>query len=147
MVQLPGKYWIFCDAFHPIPDGFFWGCSQMGGQKGPPSRKSVTHILQWKNILAKFADVSRTQRLCHKIHIFLDLLVRYNCAKFHHDETWHNYTSPKDPKIIWISWHNLLSSADISKFCYITKWLFWYMRSFSQLLIHNLYLFQLFLSL
>ena len=35
---------------------------------------------RWKN-----TDVSRTQGVCHVIHIFLDLLkVRYNCAKLHH---------------------------------------------------------------
>ena len=34
---------------------------------------------------SKNADVSRTQGVCHVIHIFLDLpWVRYNCAKFHH---------------------------------------------------------------
>ena len=33
--------------FNPIQDGLFWGCSRMGGgQKGPLSLKSVTHILQ-----------------------------------------------------------------------------------------------------
>ena len=45
-----------CDCFQnhkdiflflkPIQDGLFWGCSRMGGQKGLPSLKSVTHILQ-----------------------------------------------------------------------------------------------------
>ena len=35
---------------------------------------------KWKN-----AKISRTQGVCHVIHMFLDLLwVRYNCAKFHH---------------------------------------------------------------
>ena len=42
---------------------------------------------KWKELLdiAKFAyfDVSRTQRVCHVIHNFLDLFwVRYNFAKF-----------------------------------------------------------------
>ena len=33
----------------------------------------------------KNAKISRTQGVCHVIHMFLDLLwVRYNCAKFHH---------------------------------------------------------------
>ena len=37
--------------FNPIQDGLFWGCSRMGeSQKGPPSLKSVTHILQWWNL-------------------------------------------------------------------------------------------------
>ena len=31
---------------NPIPDWHFRGCSRMGGQEGPPSLKSVTHILQ-----------------------------------------------------------------------------------------------------
>ena len=47
-------------AFNPIQDGLFRGCSQMGevGQKGPPSLKSVTHILQWWNL----AELYLTQR-------------------------------------------------------------------------------------
>ena len=34
--------------FNPIQDGHFWGCLRMGGggQKDPPSLKSVAHILQ-----------------------------------------------------------------------------------------------------
>ena len=32
--------------FNPTQDGFFGGCSRIGEQKGPPSLKSVTHILQ-----------------------------------------------------------------------------------------------------
>ena len=39
------KHVVGC--FNPIQDGLFWGCSQMAGvQKGIPSVKSVTHILQ-----------------------------------------------------------------------------------------------------
>ena len=33
-------------SFNPIQDGSFLGCSRIGGQKGPLSLKSVTHILQ-----------------------------------------------------------------------------------------------------
>ena len=33
-------------GFNPIQDGHFRGCSRMWGQKGPPSLKSITHILQ-----------------------------------------------------------------------------------------------------
>ena len=37
--------------FNPIQYGLFWGCSRMGeSQKGLPSLKSVTHILQWWNL-------------------------------------------------------------------------------------------------
>ena len=38
-------------SLNPIEDRLFRGCSRMGeGQKGPPSLKSVTHILQWWNL-------------------------------------------------------------------------------------------------
>ena len=30
---------------NPIQDGYFWGCSRMGGGKKALSLKSVTHIL------------------------------------------------------------------------------------------------------
>ena len=34
---------------NPIQDGLFWGCSRIGGgQKGPPSLKSVTHPTMMK---------------------------------------------------------------------------------------------------
>ena len=32
----------------PIQDGLFQGCSRMGGQKDPPSLKSVTHPTMMK---------------------------------------------------------------------------------------------------
>ena len=38
-----------CNNFNSIQDGPFWGYSRMeggGGQKGAPSLKSVTYILQ-----------------------------------------------------------------------------------------------------
>ena len=38
-----------CGNLNPIQDGLFRGCSRMGGgggEKWPPSLKSVTHILQ-----------------------------------------------------------------------------------------------------
>ena len=48
-----------CRYFDPIQDGLFRGCSRMargGGQKGPPSLKSVTHIQQ----RSKFAQLYLT---------------------------------------------------------------------------------------
>ena len=45
--QLPTRDLV---SINPIQDGLFQGCSRMGrGQKGPPSLKSVTQILQWWN--------------------------------------------------------------------------------------------------
>ena len=42
-------------------------------------------IAKFTDFWEKNADFSRTQKTCHVIHIFLDLLqVRYKCAKFHH---------------------------------------------------------------
>ena len=49
---------------NPIQDGLFWGCSRMGGQKGPPSLKSVKLILQWSNL----AQLYLTQRRSKKIY-------------------------------------------------------------------------------
>ena len=40
---------IKCGDINPIQDGFFWGCSWMGGGAGlfgPSSLKSATQILQ-----------------------------------------------------------------------------------------------------
>ena len=40
-----------CHMFNPIQDGYFWGCSLMGGgEKNPSFLKSVTPILQWWNL-------------------------------------------------------------------------------------------------
>ena len=38
-------------AFNPIQDKRFWGCSQIEEGGEPLSLKSVTHILQWWNLL------------------------------------------------------------------------------------------------
>ena len=36
------------DVFNPIQDGPFWGCSQMGGQKGPLPKISHTYPTKMK---------------------------------------------------------------------------------------------------
>ena len=42
-------------------------------------------IAKFADFRSENADVSRTQEVCHVIHIFLDILqVRYNCVKFHY---------------------------------------------------------------
>ena len=41
-----------------------------GGQKGPPSLKSVTHIQQWRNISASFAKSRNTDIDYILIHNF-----------------------------------------------------------------------------
>ena len=46
----------------------------------------------------KSTDVSRTQGVCHVIHIFLDILwLRYNCANFHHCRIYMTYFREEKP--------------------------------------------------
>ena len=83
----------------------FFGAAHGWGQKQPPSRKSVTYILQWWNLtqLSKKYLNHVTQLLSSAdISIFL---------------------------------------PEISKFWYIRKQAFWYIKAFSHLLIHNFFFF------
>ena len=48
----------------PVQDGLFLGCSWMRGeQKGPPSLKSVTLILQWWNLAAIIPYLRKKQKI------------------------------------------------------------------------------------
>ena len=52
--------------------GFFGGCSRIGvgGQKGPPSLKSVTHILQWWNLAQLYLTQRRSKKyMNHATHL------------------------------------------------------------------------------
>ena len=49
---------IFRVLFDLIQDGFFRGCSRMGD----PSRKFVTHILQWWKLAQLYLTKSRSKR-------------------------------------------------------------------------------------
>ena len=55
-------------TLNPIQDGLFWGCSWMegGGQKGPPSLKSVTHMLQWSNLAQLYLTQSRSKKYMNR---------------------------------------------------------------------------------
>ena len=50
----------------------FWGCSLMGkggGQKGPPSLKSVAHILKWWNLAQLYIIYGRSKKyINHMTH-------------------------------------------------------------------------------
>ena len=51
-------------TLNPIQDAPFRGCSRMGGggQKGPPTQKSVTYILQVWNV-AGITYLKKTQKI------------------------------------------------------------------------------------
>ena len=62
--------------------GIFWGCSWIWGQKGPPSLKSITHILQWnlarlvilslKKILKIYKSRHTAFEFCWNLHFFTE---------------------------------------------------------------------------
>ena len=81
--------------FNPIQDGLFRGCSRMGGsQKGPTSLKSVTHIPQWWNLAQLYLTQRRSKNYMNHVT--------------HH-------LSSADISIF---------SPEISKFCYIKKYIY-----------------------
>ena len=72
-------------------------------------QKTIYICISWYSKICWFAvknaDVSKTQEVCHVIHIFFYLLsVRYNSAKFHHCRIcvtdfreWGPFCSPPPP--------------------------------------------------
>ena len=48
---------------NPVQDGLFWGCSRMGvTKKDTPCLKSVTHILQWWNLVQLYLTRKRSKK-------------------------------------------------------------------------------------
>ena len=89
MSKILFRFWL-----NPIQDGFFRCCLRMGGGRGKkaPSRKSVTHILQWWNLAQLYLTKRRSKKL--------------------YDHVTHPLSSA-DKNIF---------SPQISKFCYIKKY-------------------------
>ena len=78
---------------NPIQDGLFRGCLRMmGGLFGPPTSKSVTHILQWWNLAELYLTQGRPKKYTNHV------------------------THPLSSADISIF------SPEISKFCYIKKY-------------------------
>ena len=54
--------------FNPIQDELFRGCSRMaGGQKGPPSLRSVTHILRWWKLAQLYLTRRRSKKYMNHV--------------------------------------------------------------------------------
>ena len=54
--------------FNPIQDELFRGCSRMaGGQKGPPSLRSVTHIRQWWKLAQLYLTRRRSKKYMNHV--------------------------------------------------------------------------------
>ena len=78
-----------------IQDGLFWGCSRMGVTKeDTPSLKSITHILQWWNLVQLYLTRKRSKKCMNHL------------------------THPKSPAEI----SNF--SLEISKFGYIKQYMY-----------------------
>ena len=74
--------------FNPIHNGIFRGCSRIWGgrQKGPPSLKSVTNILQWWTVIPYLKKIP-------KIYESRDTPLEF---------CWHSNFSPKISKFCYI---------------------------------------------
>ena len=58
---------VLLSIFNAIYDGLFRGCSRMGEQKGPPSLKSATHILQWWNLAQLYLTQRRSKKYMNHV--------------------------------------------------------------------------------
>ena len=90
------KICLLC-ILNPIQDGFFRSCSRMGGVGGakrPPSLKSVTHIPQWWNLAQLYLTQKRSKKY---INYVTHPLISADISNF---------------------------SPQISKFCYIKKYIY-----------------------
>ena len=89
--------------FNPIQDGIFRGCSWMGGggQKGHPSLKSVSHILQWWNLAQLYLTKENPKNLWITWHTAWFLLTS---AFFHWKSA--NFVISINTDIDWNLVHN-----------------------------------------
>ena len=88
--------------FNPIQDELFRGCSRMaGGQKGPPSLRSVTHILRWWKLAQLYLTRRRSKKyMNHVTHTWVLL----TSAFFHQKSA--NFAISRNTDIDCILIHN-----------------------------------------
>ena len=97
---------------NPIQNGPLWSCSQVkgggGGEKVPPSLKSVTHILQWWNLVV-IPYLKKIQKM-------------YESRDTPIESCWHqHFFDIVSIKIIII----LMMSANLATLCLLNIKVFW----------------------